>query len=434
MDSSIGIEKFYNQPAQELKYKLKETPEDFVVQEVVNGITLTICPIVDIDKLNKAEELLKNLPTSELTKEQRKEIYSFANYHPIYRVYTKDSKLEVEKYMNDIFVFTVLKYNYSSNSLINLLAKRLGVSPMCIQTGGTKDKRAITLQEVSVNCSFDKLFSYAYALSQNKKLYFENLGFRSDIIDINTEIKSRFSDHFELQDLDLSEDIAIFNIRRGESKKLGDLDGNQFTITLKGVEAPIVISKNFINYFGPQRFGINCNNHIIGKKIVNQDYDGAIEMILKDQNVDTSSYNSVQKQIMRMLEGNNKPKYIINRLPKHFKMIYLHAHQSFIFNNTANQRLDTGKVNVKEDVVFENASFKPAQDNSDMKDIYLPLQKMDDKLLKGGYRKMIETAENLEITKSASNLEMRFFLKKSCYATVFLREIFGAFPAEEDEE
>lgn len=423
MFSSVEINNTLGTPEFSQKFQIKEKVEDFIVQEVTNGFKCQIYPLFDLEKFYRAESILNNLPQNEISKEERREIYSIINYHPFLRAYTQNSKFQVEKNTEDVFVFTLMKYDYSFNSLINLLSNRLGVSHNCIQTGGTKDKRGITLQEISVKCSFETLFNYALSLSKNENLKIRSLGYNESIDEANEKIKNEIAKYMKIETVDSLDPLMIFNIKRGNSKKLGDLDGNIFTIKIRNLFNFKLNQVKFLNYFGPQRFGVNLNNHEIGKCILDENYDEALEMILADG----PNYNSVQKMIIKLKEQKNKSKFIVNRIPRYALMIYLHAYQSYIFNKSINERLNNRVPLKGVDKILKDSAFEDVDGTESLEDIYIPLVKMEHKFLKGGYRKMIEEMKDISFNEDQEGTVISFYLNKSCYATIALRELIGDF-------
>lgn len=439
MLSAVGITQFYGTERSTAKCSIKQEIEDFVVQEVVNGKVCQVAPLIDLHKFRQAEHLLENLP-QDLDKEERKGVYSIANYHPFRRLVTNDGQFVVEDCTSDVFVFTVMKYNYSANSMQTLLARRLSVHENCIQTGGTKDKRAITFQEVSVKCTFEKLFSYAVALERSRDascikyrgvMRSPEYGFDSKFDQENLTVIDEVSRHIEISSYEANETIGIFDIRRGCVKRMGDLDGNRFTINLRGLDCIGDVPKKFINYYGQQRFGVHLNNHIVGEHILSGQYDDAIRLIMEEsldhamQN-DCSIYphSKVQRYIMKMKRDGYCSKSIISSLSRGARMIYLHAFQSYKFNLAVNERLKTGEA-ARMGMVERDGVLMEACSSDSIDDIFLPLERMNDKLLKGGYRKVVETIDDFECWKSDGSVKVRFFLKKSCYATMALREMVG---------
>ena len=83
-------------------------------------------------------------------------------------------------------------------------------------------------------------------------------------------------------------------------------------------------------------------------------------------------------------------------------MLYLHSYQSFLFNKDVNKFIET---------------------KQDFSDSVVKLQKMNDKLLKGGERKVLEKAKNVLAWQDGTDFVVSFELNSSCYATMALREL-----------
>ena len=149
--------------------------------------------------------------------------------------------------------------------VIHYLCKMLKVKPKDFAFAGTKDRRAVTVQRVSV------FRQHAKALEG-----------------LNRSLRQARIGNFTYEKHRL---------------ELGELNGNQFTITLRdcqfGVDdlydadklklANEVVGQaiqnlqadGFINYFGLQRFGtFGIGTDEIGKKILKCDYEGAVWAIL----------------------------------------------------------------------------------------------------------------------------------------------------------
>jgi tRNA pseudouridine13 synthase len=425
MELSVGMVHSFHSENLDKTIKIKEKVEDFIVQEVINEKICTIQPILNLQKFKEAENLFNQPLDNQLSKEERKKLYEIANYHPFKRMYTKNGQLMIENKSEDIFVFTLLKYDYSDMAVQRLLSNRLGVSLSCIQTAGTKDKRGITLQEVSVKCNFEQLFNYAFALSKNPKLKFIEVGYQSNFDTINEEVIQIFKNVLETSIPESEDNIGIYDIRRGNCRKLGDLSGNYFVIKVRNFFDNFVIPEKFYNYFGMQRFGNNCSNHIIGELILNKDYDGVLDTILKEEERPNEKPSYIVKYIRSKLEAKNKPKYIVENLPRASLMLYLHAYQSYLYNLSINARIEMGKPNLEVDKIYKNNEMTGITEDSTLDTIYVPLKKMEHRFLKGGMRKMIEEIKNFEKITTEEGIILKFYLPKSCYATVALREIAG---------
>lgn len=423
---SVGIK--YSLSCETVKdsVKIKDNPEDFVVQEVIDGRRCEPGPVVDVSRFREAEELLTGPPAPGLSKEERTKLYEIAKFHPFKRMFTKDGTLHVETNSTDLFVFTLLKCEYSDFSIQKLLASRLDVPLEHIQAGGTKDKHGITLQEMSAKCTFEKLFNYALSLAKASGSLYEDLGFCKEFSAINTDAEALFGRYMTVEEVPADSGVGIYNIRRGNSKKLGDLSGNYFKIKVRGENlGGKATAGKFYNYFGAQRFGNCVNNHIIGELILGGKHAEALELMLEDSKAPAAKQNSVQRQILRMQAEGIPAKLIVQRLPRKTQMIYLHAYQSYLFNRDLNDRVERGTPKVGEDKVLVEGEYKDVDGSERLEDIYIPLRRMSHKLLKGGVRKMIEDITDLERTAEDDGVTFKFYLLKSSYATVALRDLLG---------
>ncbi len=146
--------------------------------------------------------------------------------------------------------FTIEKRGLTTLAAIRLIARALGRNARDIGYAGLKDAHAVTQQMLSIE-------------------HVEP-----------TRIKS----------LGLSRIRVLSVSRHGNKIKLGHLSGNRFTIKIRRTvasplsrAAPImdVLAKRGVpNYFGPQRFGVRGDNALIGRAVLQGNYDQAIALIL----------------------------------------------------------------------------------------------------------------------------------------------------------
>ncbi|CBX99467.1 similar to pseudouridine synthase TruD/Pus7 [Plenodomus lingam JN3] len=166
----------------------------------------------------------------------------------------------------DFLHFTLYKENKDTMEVVSFLGSKLNCGPKGFGFAGTKDRRACTSQRVSVRRqTADRMYSF------NKVLFNAAIG------------------DFEYHTNEL---------------KLGDLKGNEFTITLRNCHfesedsgdasqrlrlANEVVGKairdfsdcGFINYYGLQRFGsFATSTDAIGRKMLQNDLEGAVADLL----------------------------------------------------------------------------------------------------------------------------------------------------------
>ena len=231
--------------------------------------------------------------------------------------------------------------NWETNRLIRLMARNLGISREKIGFAGTKDKRAVTTQLMSFECSMDT--------------------FRK---------------------LDLK-DIEVGNAYIGKRPiQIGDLIGNSFDIKVKDCNVPsadigsilervtsdVKATGGFPNYFGVQRFGvIRPITHKVGRSIVKGDIEGAVRCYLSDpssfENEETQEARkrlcgsenwqelyemtpdslSFEKIMVGHLASNPDDwKGAIELLPRNLQMMFIHAYQSYLFNIMLSKRMEAG--------------------------------------------------------------------------------------------
>ncbi len=218
--------------------------------------------------------------------------------------------------------FRVVARNWETMRLVRALARQLGVSRRRILFAGTKDKRAITSQWMSV--------------------------------DLEPGVLTRIS----LRDVHVPEWG-----RDPEPVELGRLWGNRFHVLVSSPDLPpsealeAVSEAEFPNFFGPQRFGaLRPITHLVGMRILARDWRGAVELYVGETSeLENEAATEARRAFMRGdLEGALElfPRYntyerqmvrhLIRRpgdylgalrtLPKRLLEMFLHAVQSYLFN------------------------------------------------------------------------------------------------------
>lgn len=342
--------------------KLKHKPEDFIVEEIGEKWTCKISP--------RIPNLKSQIPEN----------------------YTEHNFLWAEMQKTNIDHFTA----------INKIATRLNISTQDIGYAGSKDKRAITTQRISI--------------------------FKPD----PKKIKS--FNH---------PNIILKNFKWAKRKiKIGYLEANHFKIILRDIDKKdamkitnhIRTTNWFPNYFGPQRFGINNNNIKIGKLLLKKKFEEALKEINGQES--------------------NDPLKIIKNLPRKSTLMYINAVQSKIFNDILKQALEENINFISDDkqqttndkrpstcllVGYKTRFFNGRLGEIEQQvltghDLTLEdfnLQEIPHLRMKGSFRKAITEIKDLQIETSdddefsnSKKITLQFTLPSGVYATTFLESFF----------
>ena len=223
--------------------------------------------------------------------------------------------------------------NWDTHVLVKELSRKLNISQKSIGFAGTKDKRAITTQYFSLRVAKEKILT------------------------------------LDLENIDIT-----FKHKSIKPIRLGNLVGNKFKIkitnTVNGREnIDNILSELrgfFPNYFGVQRFGtVRPITHIVGEKIVQGDYEGAVfdyltiaspkfagvegrEYLLKTRDFTKSidkfpAHMLFERQLLGHL-SRNKGDFTgaILQLPESLSKMLVHGYQSLIFNKVLDLRMKEG--------------------------------------------------------------------------------------------
>jgi tRNA pseudouridine13 synthase len=316
--------------------------------------------------------------------------------------YTREFNKSFTVLGGDYLQFTLYKENKDTMDAINTIARLLKIKASNFGFAGTKDRRAATVQRVSV-----------FRQRKNNMTW------------LNSRLPNVKVGHFQ---------------HATEPLQLGQHGGNEFVITLKNCEplgigaAEIAVEQRmkmiqssvetglaylkhhgYLNYFGLQRFGTySIGTHTLGMKILKGDFESAIDDIL---NVEEQYFQDVldgrvphghgpasdnnrddfnrAKAIATWKATKNAAKALeflpkrfssefaiirhLSKNPKDFqgavlsitrgmRMMYIHAYQSYVWNFVASRRWSKyGATVIEGDLVLSDRKDGPvvARDPND---------------------------------------------------------------------
>eukprot|EP01130_Rhizamoeba_saxonica_P015165 TRINITY_DN6754_c0_g1_i1.p1 TRINITY_DN6754_c0_g1~~TRINITY_DN6754_c0_g1_i1.p1 ORF type:complete len:623 (-),score=163.22 TRINITY_DN6754_c0_g1_i1:1308-3149(-) len=273
--------------------------------------------------------------------------------------------------------FVLHKINCETNYALGQVAKYAGVKPKAFSISGTKDKRAVTSQYVTIY-----------------KMYADRI----------IRANGRLNDNIKLGNLEYVDDQL----------NLGSHTGNHFTILLRNVQAEDALlnqacqqiaDHGFINYFGTQRFGAgSIPNHLIGIKCINGEYLEAIDLILDPREgdsrkvtearkfyYDTRDATKAWKKFPRnyhiestllkgiVKHGRNDALGSLNSIPRNMRLMYAHSVQSWFWNRMVTKHLELGGINPLVGDLVKNSEGEMTHiteetiGNYTLADVFIPL-------------------------------------------------------------
>lgn len=268
--------------------------------------------------------------------------------------------------------FTLYKENKDTMDAVNLLTKFLRMPSRGIRFAGTKDRRGVTCQRLSVShIGVDRLNA------------------------LNRTLKGMVCGGFKFED---------------KSLNLGDLKGNEFVIVIRDAKlasdskksleqvvensTKLLSTNGFVNYFGMQRFGtFSISTHTVGKELLSGNWESAAELILSDQNnvlpkskearqiwTETKDPARALERMPRQCVAENALLHslamqrkdgsgftsnayytAVMKIPRNLRTMYVHAYQSYVWNAVASKRIELFGLNVTEGDLVIIDSNKPQE-------------------------------------------------------------------------
>ncbi|MGP8320227.1 MAG: tRNA pseudouridine(13) synthase TruD [Methanosarcinaceae archaeon] len=260
-------------------------------------------------------------------------------------------------------ILEITKRNWDMHHVIRDLSRKFGISQKRIGFAGTKDKRAVTTQKISIH-----------------------------------NMTTHAVDNVYLKDVDLK----VIG-RSNKPVKLGDLTGNKFKITVRNIDkgenelqtqlqkttGEIQETGGVPNFFGIQRFGaMRPITHLVGKSIVCSELEEAALAYIARSFPDESEENKhvrdyvfntrdyvwglkryplnlrYERSMMHHLVTDpNDFTGAFGILSKSIRMLFVHAYQSYLLNQILCERIKEGlplNSTVEGDIVcFKNRDGLP---------------------------------------------------------------------------
>ncbi|MGA9187409.1 MAG: tRNA pseudouridine(13) synthase TruD [Methanosarcina sp.] len=239
-------------------------------------------------------------------------------------------------------VLELTKHDWDTHHLTRTLSKILQISQKRISVAGTKDKRALTTQKISI---FD------IDASEIEKIHLK---------DIELKVLGRSRKSVELGDLWGNEFIITIRDIASSPEETGDL--------LEKTTNDILIQGGVPNFFGVQRFGsVRPVTHLVGKAIVEGDFEKAALLYIADsfpaEPEETKKARQSVKETRDFKEGLKTyplrlghERAMMNHLianpddfagsflvlPKNLYRMFVHGYQSYIYNIIICRRIEKG--------------------------------------------------------------------------------------------
>ena len=225
--------------------------------------------------------------------------------------------------------FTLLKVNKDAGAVLSQLARNSGINERQFRVAGTKDKRGVTMQHVSLKKVLaDRIIP---AARQTHGCRVGNFEYVAKELKLSSAWGNRF--HTALRFVSASDDLLKASVE--QIARLG-----------------------FVNYQGLQRFGTtSAGTHLVGLAILRGEIKNAIDLILapccpswctdRDPKkayleLEKSGFRNEKLLLDALRVAKSNYAGAMQRLPALLRSMYLHAYQGYLFNVGASERILRG--------------------------------------------------------------------------------------------
>jgi tRNA pseudouridine13 synthase len=265
----------------------------------------------------------------------------------------------------EYLIVRLTKENWETHHLIRDLSRQLGISDERIGIAGTKDKRAVTTQLMSIRGVSEEQLA------------------RVSLPGVRLEPAGRANRDIGLGDLRGNEfDINIRNIA---------LDREELLRRVKAIDESIARAGGVPNFFGYQRFGVvRPVTHIVGKKLVQGDVEGAAmayiacsfpgeteenrrarDFVFKTREFKEGlrlyplSLRYERAMMHYLVEHPGDYAGAFHALSPRLLRLFVHAYQSYLFNRLLSRRILDG-ISLVEPVEGDVVCFADGQGGADV--------------------------------------------------------------------